>query len=270
MSEPPMRRQTVRARDGFGLAVQVSGRPHGPALLLFSGQANSHVWWSELRAGFDDRFQVVSFDWRGTGHSRGAVQGWTTASFAQDAVDVLDALDVPSAAVYGTSMGGRVAQMLAADFPHRVDRLVLACTSPGGRHARERGRDVRRALADPDPAARSRVLQELFYTDAWLNRQPRPASPLFGDPTMSPAEARAHLSVSARHDAWDRLPDVVAPTLVLHGSDDRMVPASNAPLIAGRIPGAVSDIYPGGRHGFFAEFADEVTSRVRSFLIAAG
>jgi pimeloyl-ACP methyl ester carboxylesterase len=52
----------------------------------------------------------------------------------------------------------------------------------------------------------------------------------------------------------------------MHGTDDAMVPAANAPLIAGRIPGAVLELYAGGRHGFFEELADRVTPRVLAFL----
>jgi 3-oxoadipate enol-lactonase len=63
-------------------------------------------------------------------------------------------------------MGGRVAQWLAADHPDRVRRLVLGCTSPGGRHAVERDTQVRRALAQQDAAAARQSLLELMYTPA--------------------------------------------------------------------------------------------------------
>lgn len=263
-----MNRSTVTTADGFDLGVQVSGRDDAPTLLLLQGQANSHRWWTELRDGFDDRFRVVSFDQRGTGDSHGGLGDWSTSLFAADAAAVLQALDSGPASVYGTSMGGRVAQMLAIEHPHVVDRLVLACTSPGGVHAHERSNDVRRALAHLDAATRRRTLRDLFYTDAWPHRPED--SHLFGDRTMTPQEARAHLKVSADHDAWARLPEITAPTLVLHGTDDRMVPTANAPLIADRVPGSVLELHEGGRHGFFEEFADTVTPLVLDFLLDRG
>ena len=64
--------------------------------------------------------------------------------------------------------------------------------------------------------------------------------------------------MSARHDAWDLLPRIDCPTLVLHGADDLMAPAVNARLIAERIPGARPFLHPSGRHGFFDEFADDL------------
>lgn len=255
---------TVRTADDFPIAFQVGGPADGPVLLLLAGQANNHHWWDHVRGGFEDTWRTVSLDQRGTGESRGPVTEWSTRTFADDAAVVLEHLGGRPVAVYGTSMGGRVAQVLAARHPHLVDRLVLACTSPGGRHAHERDAAVRRSLADPDPAARRRVLRDLFYTDAWPHRPED--SVLFGDRRMSAEETRAHLRASGKHDAWDLLPDIAAPTLVLHGTDDVMVPTANAPLLAERIPGARLHLHEGGRHGFFEEFATEVTPLIRDFL----
>lgn len=250
--------------DGFPLAVQTDGPVDAPAMLLLPGQANAHRWWDGLRESFEEEFRTITFDYRGTGESRGPVERWTTSSFADDAASVLDAVGVDSAAVFGTSMGGRVAQLLAANHADRVDSLVLACTSPGGPLAVERPREVRQALARATPTERPTLLRDLFYTPAWPHAPSE--SHLLGDTTMTPEETAAHLRVSYHHDAWNLLPDVVAPTLVLHGTDDRMTPADNAPLLAQRIPGAVLHLTTGARHGFFDEFSDDVLPLVRDFV----
>ncbi len=232
--------------------------------MLLSGQANSHRWWTSIRADFDDDFRVVTLDQRGTGESRGKVTDWSTDLFADDAASVLAALDAPRAMVYGTSMGGRVAQVLAASHPDVVGHLILACTSPGGPHARERDAGVRRSLGDPDPSRRLAALQRLFYTDEWP--YPPERSHLFGDPSMTADEQRAHLRVTARHDAWDRLPRIEAPALVLHGTDDLMSTVGNAQLLADRIPSAQLHLVEGGRHGFFEEYRSKVVPLIRTFL----
>jgi pimeloyl-ACP methyl ester carboxylesterase len=259
-----MRTLTVTVAQGFRLDVQVSGRSTGPALLLLAGQANSHRWWTSLRADFDDEFRVVTMDQRGTGASKGEVTDWSTDLFADDAARVLAALDAPRAMVYGTSMGGRVAQVLAASHPNVVERLVLACTSPGGPHDRERDAEVRRSLDGPDPSRRLAALQRLFYSNEWPH--PPERSHLFGDPSMTVDEQRAHLRVSSRHDAWDRLVQIEAPTLVLHGTDDLMSPVSNAHLLAERIPATQLHLVEGGRHGFFEEYSSQVVPLIRTFL----
>jgi len=259
-----VRRLTVRTGDGAVLAVQEDGPEDGPALLLLPGQANSHAWWTGLRESFELTRRTITFDYRGTGTTAAAEADWSTMSFAADAAQVLGSLGIRRADVYATSMGGRVAQMLALGSPGLVGRLVLACTSPGGRHAVERSQSVRRALADPDPAVRRETLLDLMYTPAW--RAPGRRSNLLGDPTMSPRAQALHLRASNGHDAGDRLGAIGSPTLVLHGEADLMVPVDNAHRLAEHIPGAVLETVPGGRHGFFDEFRDEVSPRVERFL----
>lgn len=256
------------ARDGFPLAVQTSGPEAAPALLLLAGQANSHRWWDRVRDGFDERFRTVTVDYRGTGDSRGELGTWTTEGFAADAVEILDHLEIRSAAVFGTSMGGRVAQMLAAHHPGYVSALVLGCTSPGGEHAVERKQETRRWLAQGNREEQRAKLHELFYTPDWPGTPDQ--STLLGDPTMSPREQVGHRRASDRHDAWDALPSITAPTLVLHGTEDPMVPTENAALIADRIPDARMRLFPGGRHGFFEELEDQVTPEILGFLAGVG
>jgi pimeloyl-ACP methyl ester carboxylesterase len=256
---------TVRLDDGTELALQRAGS--GPILLLLPGQANSHAWWTGLREAFEGTCTTVTFDYRGTGATRASEDDtWTTASFADDALRVLDACDAGTAHVYATSMGGRVAQLLAARAPDRVDRLVLACTSPGGPLAVERGTEVRRALSRPDPAARRRALLDLMYTPVWFARGV--SSHLLGDPRMTPRARSLHLRASDGHDASGVLGAITAPTLVLHGDDDPMTPSANAEVLHRAIPGSRLHLTPGGRHGFFDEFALDTTTRVLDFLHA--
>ncbi|MDT9592937.1 alpha/beta fold hydrolase [Nocardioides zeae] len=267
----------ARRDDGTRLAFQVQGPYGAPALLLLQGQANHHGWWDRLRDAFARTYLTITLDYRGTGATTvpeallDGPDGWSTPEFADDVAAVLRALGRERAHVYGTSMGGRIAQHLAAAHPDLVDRLVLACTSPGGSLAVERDADVRRALGDPDPAVRLAASFDLFYTPDWVARHggvehaPRD---LFGDPAMDPRAARWHLRVSGRHDATAVLGSIAAPTLVLHGTDDRMTPAVNAEVLADAIPGARLHLDEDGRHGFFDEHAHDVTPRVLAHLSA--
>lgn len=259
---------TVFARDGFELRAQRGGPKGAPTLVLLQGQANSHRWWTGLRERFEDSLSTLTIDYRGTGGSRGPVEEWTTDTFADDVADVLGYLNISSAAVYGTSMGGRIAQKLAISRPGLVSALILACTSPGGELAVERSTETRLSIARAEPGEGRRVLHDLFYTPQWPGTPER--SHLLGDPTMSRAEARAHLRVSGRHDASAELGQITAPTLVLHGDDDLMTPVVNAERLAEHIPGADLTTYPGYRHGFFEELADQVTAEVRNHLVVHG
>ncbi|MFI1968489.1 alpha/beta hydrolase [Streptomyces cinnamoneus] len=252
----------AKSTDGVRIAYQPRG--DGTPLVLLAGQANTHHWWDHVRDDFQAAHRTVTLDYRGTGESDKPDEPYSIEGFAQDVVAVLDDLGVDRAHVYGTSMGGRVAQRLAARYPHRVRALVLGCTSPGGRHAVERGDDVRRALARPGPAA-GRALRELMYTPAWLATGTGPRNTL-GDPAMPAYARRRHLAASNAHDAWDVLPDISAPTLVVHGTDDLLNPTANAHLLADRIPGARLHLIPGARHAYFEEFRATAGPLVLDFL----
>ncbi|MFE6913991.1 alpha/beta fold hydrolase [Streptomyces rubiginosohelvolus] len=250
--------------DGVGIAYQVRGEGAAP-LLLLAGQSNNHRWWDAVRDDFHSERSTITFDYRGTGESDKPDVPYSTELFALDVIAVLDALSIGRADVYGTSMGGRVAQQLAARHPDRVRALVLGCTSPGGPHAVERSDEVRRSLVRTGPGAARRALLELMYTPGWLAANPGPYRTL-GDPGMPTHAQRRHLAASNRHDAWQILPDISAPTLVVHGTDDLLNPAANAPLLADRIPGARLHMIPGARHAYFEEYRTLASPLVLDFL----
>ncbi|MFE0906567.1 alpha/beta fold hydrolase [Streptomyces mutabilis] len=252
-------------RDGTRIAYQLQGE--GPVLVLLAGQANSHHWWDSVRVDFHPVRSTLTLDYRGTGESDKPDTLHSTELFAQDVIAVLDDLGIDRADIYGTSMGGRVAQHLAARHPHRVNALILGCTSPGGPHSIERGNDVRRALAQPQPVAARQALLELMYTPRWLADHPGPHHTL-GDPDMPAHSRRHHLAASNRHNAWGLLPCISAPTLVLHGSDDLLNPTANAPLLADRIPDARVHLFPDTRHAYFEEARTHASPLALDFLTA--
>ncbi|WP_053729643.1 alpha/beta fold hydrolase [Streptomyces sp. WM6378] len=249
--------------DGVGIAYQVRGE--GAPLVLLAGQANSHHWWDGVRDDFHAERSTITLDYRGTGESDKPDKPYSTEDFALDVIAVLDDLGVDRTDVYGTSMGGRVAQQLAARHPHRMRALVLGCTSPGGPHGVERDNDVRKSLAQAQPGATRQALLELMYTPAWLAAHPGPYQTL-GDPGMPAHARRRHLVASNHHDAWQLLPGISAPTLVVHGSDDLLNPAANASLLANQIPGARLHMIPGARHAYFEEYRSVASPLVLDFL----
>ena len=253
----------VTTSDGTRIAYQVQGS--GPALVLLAGQSNNHHWWDGVREDFNDERTTITIDWRGTGESDKPDQPYGTREFATDVVAVLDDLDVDAPAVYGTSMGGRVAQWFAADYPERVSGLVLGCTSPGGPHAFERDNAVRVALSRPGTIETRDTLIDLMFTPAYVAAHAGRYTVL-GDARMPPYARKRHLIASNSHDAWDALPRIAAPTLIVHGTDDLMVPTANAKLLADRIPDARVRLIEGARHAYFVEFRAVAAPAVLEFL----
>jgi pimeloyl-ACP methyl ester carboxylesterase len=168
----------------------------------------------------------------------------------------------------GASLGGMIAQVVALDYPGRVDRLVLACTTPGG------------AEAYPLPAATMALIQEAaglppdeavrrFTENALADDHAALAEELtarrLAHP-QDPAAWQAQSAASLTHDTWSRLPQITAPTLILHGTSDRVVDPRNAPLLADRIPGSRLTLLDGLGHLFFWERPAHVADLVTAFL----
>ncbi|ANY08717.1 alpha/beta fold hydrolase [Pseudonocardia sp. HH130630-07] len=254
--------QRAVAPDGTGLGFDVHpprGTGPGEPLLLLAGQINARVWWSTVRSSFDG-YRTVAPDHAGTGTSDDAADGdWSTRRFARDVVAVLDAAGIDRAHVYGTSMGGRIAQWLAIDHPDRVGGLVLGCTTGGGSGAVPADPAVLQRLADPGGGPAE--LRRLMAGPEWTG-----PLPVLGDPGAGPRARAGHRRASARHDAWAALPAITAPTLVLHGTADELTPPGNGRLLAGRIPGARFVAFEGARHAYFLE--DRATDEVLRFLAA--
>ena len=233
----------------------------GEPLLLLMGQGSDHHGWGPLRADFAARWQVIVFDYRGTGQSdKPESPPYTLRGFAQDAVALLDHLGLAHAHAFGISMGGRVAQWLAIDHPDRVGALVLGCTSPGDAHGVPRSARVEAAMASG--RALTLMLSPLWAITHWGQ-----LSSMRPDTPPMPDYARVlHQRASAEHNVWDDLPRIAAPTLVIHGTRDEVNPTANAHLLAERIPGAELHLVSGGRHMFYLQYRAEVERVVMAFL----
>ena len=252
------------ASDGTRLAYHVHGS--GPPLLLVSGQASDHTIWDPVRDAFAGQYRVVTFDHRGTGDSgKPEAPPYSTRGFAADAIAVLDHLGIARAHAYGMSMGGRIGQWLGIDHPQRIGALILGCTTPGNAHGVRRPAHVDPVLASGDPERMLPYLVAMEWAAANAGFLAERNAWALAHPVPDHAR-RLHYLASEGHDAWDLLPRITAPTLVLHGSDDEMNVAGNAPLLAERIPGAALHIIQGARHVYFWDHAEEATRVVRTFL----
>ncbi|EFH81136.1 alpha/beta fold hydrolase [Ktedonobacter racemifer] len=257
----------VTIPDGTRLYYEESGT--GEPLLLVSGQGLDHTSWDGIRDDFTDRYRVIVFDHRGTGQSdQPTAPPYSTRGFAQDAIALLDHLGIARVHVYGYSMGGRVSQWLGIDHGQRVGALVLGATTPGSAHGVPRSAEVNALWTNPltDPQEALEKIGALFYSPGWIASHLEVVKAALQSPPLPEYVRRLHYQASEGHDAWDLLPTISAPTLVLHGSEDRMNPPANAHLLAKRIPGAELSLIEGARHGYLIEFREEASRIVKAFL----
>jgi 3-oxoadipate enol-lactonase len=239
------------ASDGAQLWYSTRG-DHGDPIVLIAGLAVGHTGWLAVIDRFAEHHRVLVFDHRGVGQSDDAFSSpWSTRDFAADVLAVLDAAGIDRAHVYGHSMGGRIAQWLAADAPDRVGALALGGTTVGDTHGVARPQEATDALAGGNRGS----LLDLFFTPEWIARNPEAAQSALPKARSRGAQLM-HFTASTAHDGWAALPRIVSPTLVIHGSDDALCPPQNARILADRIAGAHLRFIDGARHGYNLEFPE--------------
>ena len=237
-------------------------RGAGEPLLAILGFATSSAILDSLAERYTERFDCVTYDNPGTGRSSKATFPHTTAALAAAAVRLMDELEIESAHIAGISLGGAIAQELALRFPHRVRGLILVATSPAGPLSTPPGV---RAVAT---AACSRALGPLFFTPQFMRGEPAAAAKLMRSVAIHPAapwSVFGQLLAAGLHDRTLDLHRIRAPTLVLAGDDDFLVPIDNARLLAERIPDAELRILH-GRHGFSLERPEETFAAITEWL----
>lgn len=242
-----------------------------PVLLLNGLSSPSDVWFRLVRQ-LSPTFRVITIDNRGTGRT-GVTPGgpYSIETMASDAIAVLDAAGIGRAHVLGISMGGMIAQEIALSSSDRTRSLTLAATHGGFRHGLPLSSDVTEKFAEAAalPAAeRSRLLATLFYAST-TPRQEIDVDNAVRDTWPTSPEGYENQLLGAM--SWGRLDDlsgVVAPTLVLAGEDDLVVPPENSRILADAIPGARLKILADAGHQVFTDQERLAADLVRAFLLA--
>ena len=244
-------------------------RGSGTPLVLIHGLGYARWGWEPVADPLAERFEVVLLDNRGIGESDAPPGPYTCAELAADVLGVLDAAGFERAHVVGTSLGGMVAQELVLAAPERVDRLVLVCTTPGGPEAAPMPAQTVQLIAEATalepPVALRRFVENALAPDPPQEIVERILAHRIAT-AQPPAAWAAQAAAGASFDAWDRLPGIEAPTLVLHGTKDLVVDPANAPLLAERIPGARAELFEGCGHLLFWEQPARFVDVVGEFL----
>jgi pimeloyl-ACP methyl ester carboxylesterase len=239
-------------------------------LVLIQGLGYTADLWFRVLPGLSAPRRTVRLDNRGVGRSSVPEAPWTIEEMADDVRDVLDAADVQRAHVFGVSMGGLVAQEVALRHPDRVDKLVLGCTHPGGTDAVRMDPAAATMLMDRTPKSAREAIEASV---PFLYAEDTPRDDIDGDLAARlryALRATAYwgqLDAMRQHDGTlSRLAGVTAPTLVVHGTADKLVQPGNAELIAAAIPGARLQWLDGAGHLFWTDRTQQTIDLVNAFL----
>ena len=246
--------------DGCRLYYELHGPTEGSALILLEGLGGDIPGWRRNIPHLAARHRVIAYDFRGNGRSDAPDAPMSMATFVDDTLALLDRLEVRRAHVYGQSFGGMVAMEMALSHGGRVRSLVLAATHAGAARAVQSRAEAKVPKDKPYLA---------LYSPAFARSRPDHVAEdiLVGSQNPQPPyAARRQWEAMTAWDAWDRIARIAAPTLVLHGGDDLMVPVDNARRVAAAIPAAELVVLAGAGHLYHSEQAELADEVVLDFL----
>jgi pimeloyl-ACP methyl ester carboxylesterase len=257
--------------NGIELYYEIHGE--GRPLVLFEGLGYASWMWYKQVDKLSKHFKVIIIDNRGIGHSEKPDVEYSISMMADDAYEILRALNINEVNVLGVSMGGFIAQEFALKHPEMVDKLILCSTSFGGPNIipipqetldimlkgggevidKEEARNATASALNKESVHKNIAVIDWIIASKEENPQPRYAY-------------HRQLLAGASFNAEERIHDIKAETLILAGRGDRVVPYENAYMISDKIPGSTVEIIDGGGHVFFMEEPETANEIIINFL----
>jgi 3-oxoadipate enol-lactonase len=235
-----------------------------------NGLSSPSSAWFRLTPLLASSHRVIVFDNLGTGRSSTPSEPWTLADMAEAGAKVLEAAGESKAAVLGISLGGMIAEELTLNHPELVTHLILVSTHAGLHHM-DGDPVVVAALSDSasmPPDERTELLMSFTYAKATPKEKWLEDAAVRAEQPTSPEGYAGQMAAASPWDRIDDLATISAPTFVLHGEEDRMVPLPAAKLLFDTIPGATMTVLTGAGHQLFTDKAEEGSQAVLDFLDA--
>ncbi len=260
--------------NGIDIYYEITGA--GEPLVLIAGLGYSSWMWHKMIPGLAQHFQVIAFDNRGTGQSDKPAGPYTAPMLADDTAGLLNALGIARAAILGHSMGGFIAQAFVLSHPEMVGKLILSATNFGGPRAIPVTPEALAVLTDTksDPAERLKRGILISCTPGFGDANPQVIQEWLQfrvENPIQPAPYQAQLAIGmglmAEEACFERkLKNVQAPTLVLFGEHDKVVPPGNAELLAKQIPNSTIRILPNAGHFYPFDATAAAVAAIIEFL----
>lgn len=232
----------------------------GEPLLMIIGLSFSLLdWGAKLPDLLSQHYQLILFDNRDAGETSRSDRPYTIEQMAADAAGLLDALGIHKAHVFGVSMGGMIAQHFALNHADKLNKLILGCTMAGGSCSQAGNLEV--FFSDD--------LLKLLFTPDFIQHHQTDVDFFFEvtQPYRSTDEAlMRQLNAVGGHNTCDTLGKIVAPTLVLTGDSDRIIPPENSTFLAQHIPGARQETIKNAAHAFSFSHPNSTAAAIINFL----
>jgi len=258
--------------QGIDLYYERAGE--GEAVIFISGLGGNADLWKRQTSELSTSYEVITFDNRGSARSAVPEGPYTIQLMAADTVQLMDALDIAAAHVVGCSMGAMIAQEVAIQYPDKALSLTLMGAQSGGPHAFVPPPEEAQALEvlathEFEPEERARAWLAHTFSEGFLKRESELVAQYVKLSAQRPTTIeglKAQWSALMSYDSWERLPLIIAPTLMLHGTLDKLVPVENADALSIRIPNSRVVLIQDAGHSIAYEAAEEVNELLRQFF----
>lgn len=250
--------------------VQGDGFP----LVMIMGISGNVDWWDpRMIQELSKNYKIVMFDSRGTGRTDVSSREYSIKLFADDTAGLMDVLGISRAHVFGVSMGGAIAQELALNYTEKVEKLILCSTSCGGTKSVPASEEVLemfgadRSGLSPEEISRRGI--SLLFTKDFIQKNPNYIESFIQRVLKAPISNESfmrRLKAVREFDTYDRLPQIKAPTLILHGKLDILVPPENGLILAEAIPNAKLVYFEKSAHALIYEELERIVRILLNFL----
>ncbi|MDZ7290141.1 MAG: alpha/beta fold hydrolase [candidate division KSB1 bacterium] len=243
----------------------------GLPVLFIHGFPFSHAIWQPQIEALAKHFRIIAPDLRGHGESAASSGVYTMDAFAEDLRALIDVCNCGPVVLAGHSMGGYIAFAFYRKFPQQVRALILVCTrasadSEEGKAGRERL--AQRVEREGAPAVVEQMLPKMLAAATVASRPDlvdHVRNMMLGTSVSGLAGSLRGMAV--RPSSLELLPHLAAPTLVISGSEDLLIPTQEAETMAKTIPGAQLQLIPHAGHLASLENPSDVTAAIRDFLV---
>jgi len=219
--------------ENQGAKIYWDEQGQGEPILMIMGLGWPATMWHRTRPVLNARYRTIAFDNRGAGRSDVPSGPYPIATMAADSAAVLDAAGVATVHLLGASMGGMIAQEFTLRYPERVRSLVLACTACGGPYATQADPEVIQVLLQRQgtPEERAEAVVPFIYAASTPRKRIDEDLAILSKNYATPEGYMGQLQGIMAWESYSRLPQIRTSTLVVHGANDRLVPAANSDQI---------------------------------------
>jgi len=243
-----------------------------PYVMIIGLAADVNWWIPEVIEPSSQNFKTIIFDNRGAGRTDKPKIKYSIKMMADDTVGLMDALKIEKAHIFGASMGGMIAQEIALTYPERVERLVLCCTHCGGSKQVFPSNEIVQMMATPREVSPEELVNDiipLVYTEDFIKNNPDFIETYKQRMLKTPIPLDSYqrqTQATMSFSSGMRLKRIKAPTLILQGKEDVLVPPENAEVLAKRIPNAKVVLFDNAAHLLFQPDPERVNNTTIEFL----